>query len=284
MLFLITHELFVRITNSINIKSTEDTLEIILRDEKSISRFGDGEFDLILGKDLKFQSYTPELALKMEQILHDKDLNEKCLVAVPSALASLKGFTIKSKIFWIKYGALYRKQIIQLLNAEFQYYDSQISRIYINRINKNKAAHYFEMWKEIWKNKRVVIFEGSLSRFGVGNTLLDDAKSIQRVICPSENAYSSYDEILKVAMDFIEDSDLFLFSLGPTATVLAYEISKYGIQCIDTGNMDMEYEWLLRGTKKKVAISNKYSLEVKNGTSVADCNDDVYLKQIVKVL
>lgn len=33
------------------------------------------------------------------------------------------------------------------------------------------------------------------SRSGVGNDLFDDANSVERIICPSKNAYSKIDEI-----------------------------------------------------------------------------------------
>jgi hypothetical protein len=37
---------------------------------------------------------------------------------------------------------------------------------------------------------------------------------------------------------------LILISLGPTATVLAYDLAKLGYWAIDIGHIDNEYEWL----------------------------------------
>lgn len=281
---LIIVELFYRLKNTYKIYDTKTTLQKMVEDGKSICRFGDGEFNLILGDNLKFQPYSKDLSFKLKNVLKDKDNNKNCLIAIPYAMSSLKGFTIKSKVFWLKYCAIYRKQIMSLLSTSYMYSDSQVSRVYINRQNKEESVEYFKMWKNIWEDKNVIIFEGNLSRFGVGNTLLDTAKSVHRIICPSENAFAVYDKIYKTALEMKNDADLFLFSLGPTATCLAYEISKEGIQCIDTGNMDMEYEWSLRNVKKKVQISNKYSLEAKNGTHVTECNDELYLKQIIKII
>ena len=44
---------------------------------------------------------------------------------------------------------------------------------------------------------------------------------------------------------------IILIALGPTATVLAYDLSKRGYQAIDVGHIDIEYEWFLNNASKK---------------------------------
>ena len=39
-------------------------------------------------------------------------------------------------------------------------------------------------------------------------------------------------------------SVLFLVALGPTATVLAYDLSKIGYQAIDIGHIDISFVWV----------------------------------------
>lgn len=58
-------------------------------------------------------------------------------------------------------------------------------------------------------------------------------------------------------LDHAKDFDLVLISLGPTATVLSYDISKHGIRCIDTGHIDIEYEWMCSSAQNKVAVNRK---------------------------
>ena len=38
-----------------------------------------------------------------------------------------------------------------------------------------------------------------------------------------------------------------LIALGQTATVLAYDLSEAGLQAIDPGHVDVEYEWYRMG-------------------------------------
>ena len=55
----------------------------------------------------------------------------------------------------------------------------------------------------------------------------------------------------------MKKNKLILIALGPTATVLSYDLNKLGYQAIDIGHADIEYEWYLRKAKKKIPIKNK---------------------------
>ena len=82
-------------------------------------------------------------------------------------------------------------------------------------------------------------------------------KTIKRIIAPAKNAYDDFENILKKALSVDKDY-LFLIALGPTATVLSYELAKKDRVAFDVGHVDIEYEWLRRGAKKKVAITGKF--------------------------
>ena len=118
------------------------------------------------------------------------------------------------------------------------------------------------------------------SRLGIGNNLLNNANSIKRIICPAENAFEKYDEILAAVKNH-EKSKLILLALGPTATVLAYDLSRIGYQAVDIGNVDIEYEWFLKRAENKFAVKNKYIGEVPNGTRVGEIYDQKYESQIL---
>jgi hypothetical protein len=74
---------------------------------------------------------------------------------------------------------------------------------------------------------------------------------------------------------------LVLIALGPTASVLAYDMAKAGYQALDIGHIDLEYEWMLKGKGEKIDIPYKYVNEVAGGDKVEDITDKDYEKQIV---
>ena len=128
--------------------------------------------------------------------------------------------------------------------------------------DKSKVKEYFEEFKKVWNNKDVVFVEGKMSRLGVGNDLFNNCKSIKRIICPACNAFESYEKIIESCKKLPKES-LFIIALGPTATVLAYDLSKIGYRALDLGHIDIEYEWFLLKATKKIAIKNTYQKLLK---------------------
>ena len=251
----------------------EETLRELVRTNKSIARFGDGEFNLIWGESLPFQDFSEKLQTKLQEILTSNDDN--LLVGLPDIFASLAQYKTDSANFLRRLVVTNREKIYKILNLEKQYCDSCVSRPYIDLFDKSKVGEYFKEFKKVWDNKNVVFVEGKMSRLGIGNDLFDNCKSIKRIICPARNAFESYEQILETCKKLSKEA-LFIIALGPTATVLASDLSKLGYRALDLGHIDIEYEWFLLKATKKVAIKNKYVNEVKKGRINTDLNNEKY--------
>ena len=127
------------------------------------------------------------------------------------------------------------------------------------------------------------MIEGEKTRFGIGNDLLNNAKSIKRILCPTRNAYNLYDKILNATLK-VDKNYLIIIALGPTATVLAYDLTKYGYQAVDLGHADIQYELYLRKASKHILIPYKYVNEYRNGINektVGKAPDIRYYDQII---
>ena len=73
-----------------------------------------------------------------------------------------------------------------------------------------------------------------------------------------------------------------IVALGPTATVLCYDLYKQGVKALDVGHIDIELEWFLIGTDTRVAVKGKFVNEVKDdGYIDYELNDESYEKQII---
>ena len=118
---------------------------------------------------------------------------------------------------------------------------------------------------------------------GIGNDLFNNAKSIKRIICPTINAYKVFNKILKYFYtENIDKETLILISLGPTATVLSYELCKLGFQSIDIGHLDQQYELYLRNVTEVIKLPNKYVNEIADGSkNISPVKDKKYYKQIL---
>lgn len=270
-----------KVLGKYNIATPEETIDKIVKDKVSITRFGDGEFDMIYGIGMNYQKYNADLAKRLEEIILSQD--DGIIIGIPNVINleycdKYIGFATE---FWPKWINKYKFKLVRLLKRNRKYYSAQITRFYLDYKDKSNVAEYVKNIKKIWDKKDVVIIEGEQSRLGIGNDLFDNMKSIQRIICPSENAFEIYDKIYNEALKIDKDK-LVLLALGPTATVLAYDLAKVGYWAIDIGHVDIEYEWFLRKATKKIKIESKYVTEVKEGReNIQEVKDEKYKNEIV---
>lgn len=265
------------------LEEPEKTLELIVNEHKSLSRFGDGEFAAIGGKIRhKFQSEVdPELGNRLREVLQARE--ENLLVALADNYGSLCNYKEKmQREIRAHLSEEERKFELGLLNKEYKYHNAYISRPYAMYKDQNTEApaKRFEALRKIWDQRDCVFVEGRFTRLGVGNDLFENVSSIVRILGPEENAFRRYDEIFEACKQMSKDK-LFLLALGPTATVLAYDLCREGYQAVDIGHLDLEYEWFLQGNGGRTPVAHKYNNECENGEKVEAINSEWYEQQIV---
>lgn len=271
----------IDILKGVKIKTPEETLDKLINENCSISRLGDGEFDLIWGIGIQYQNVNDKLVKKLREILESNE--DKLLIGINNAfdLDYINKYNDFAKNYWKGWLKDNKYRVLKLLSKKKQYYSALISRFYIDYEDKSSVSEYVEKLKKLWDKKDVLVVEGEFSRLGVGNDLFNNMNSIQRIICPSENAFDEYDEIFEKILEYGKNK-LILLALGPTATVLAYDLYKVGYRAIDIGHVDIEYEWFLRQVTEKVKIETKYVNEAKDGhDNIQDVNDEKYEREII---
>lgn len=164
-----------------------------------------------------------------------------------------------------------------------KYGSTFLSRPYIDLADKTVSEKHFQELKDFFSNKDILIVEGIYSRSGVGNDLFQGAMSVERIICPSRNAYSKYGVILNAVRRHGENK-LILLMLGPTAKVLAYDLAFEGYWAVDIGHIDSEYEWYKRGVNQKIKLANKHTAEFNFDEYIDLQDDDIYSGEIVEIL
>lgn len=264
-----------------NVIGMGETISTIKEKRASISRYGDGEFDIIFGRTEGFQKRDLRLSKKLRIILKQNVLSDRFLVAIPDCFDDLSQFDKKAKIHWEIRLNRERIKWVRCLNTKAPYYQAQITRFYFDWADKSECKKWYEGLKNIWENENVLLVEGKFSRVGVGNDLFDNAASVRRILCPAENAFDYYEEILGTICSCAKPSDLIFMALGPTATVLAYDLFLRGYWAVDAGHIDLEYEWMKLGTTEKIKIAGKYVNEVKSGNEVEVIQDEEMLKQVI---
>ncbi len=260
-----------------HILSKNETIRQIVEEHKSIARLGDGEFAAIVGqKRWNFQGVSELLSARLLNVLKSEASGLLIglhptfymnLFALPEADADAVRAYMRPMV---------RQLHADLLDPDKVYGDALFHGI--------KTEDDLKNLKKIWANRDCLFIEGIYTRMGVGNDLFDNCQSIERILCPAENAIDKYDAIMNAALKQ-PTNKLVLLALGPTATVLAHDLYKEGYQAVDIGHIDLIYESFLRNTHdfNYVNIPYKYCKvnEWQEGLTIEDIDDPVYNSQIV---
>lgn len=225
----------------------------------SIVRFGDGEFSIMKGiGSPDFQRYSDKLKTALDEAFDSRE--KKLLVCIPSSIVSLTSYNHlipRAAFFWVRFLNKNYVWLNRRIDKENTYGDAQFSRPYMDTLDINSCALFFNKFKKTIKGKDVAIIEGTDTKFGVGNDLLDSCNSVVRIIGPSINAFETLDSLLPEVLK-LPRKKLIIISLGPASKPLALTLHKEGFQTWDLGHLDIEYEWFLKNATEKILISGKY--------------------------
>lgn len=260
------------------------TIDGIVKEGKSLARFGDGEFAVMAGKSRqKFQRYDERLAERLREIVVSNE--EGLMIAVADNYGSLEKYSEDGRQGIRNYMTKeIRLEQRKWLDLSRTYHNAYITRPYVLFADNETDGPLkrFMRLRQIWDKKNVIIIEGSLTRLGVGNDLFSNAARIRRIEAPAVSSFDRYDDILRAAMKYVEEGIIFLIALGPAAGVLVYDLYKAGYQAIDIGHMDLEYEWYLSGTGCRSVVKNKYNNELLGGDQVEDIVDEKFYAQVIE--
>jgi hypothetical protein len=219
--------------------SFEDTMFRLIDGTTSLARFGDGELLSMLrpGYDLYFQRTTPELSAELRSIWTLQNLDVDSL---------LLGFPDLSKgPYWADVWANAWPDLRLITRTDITYGNTHVTRPrFFSRLVKRGV----DLWREVWAGKSVCVVTGTGSRFVPITELFDSAASVSREDAPSIDAYAHVDALEQRLLEV--PADIFLLSLGPTATVLAARLSRRGRRAIDIGHITSSYRTVFLGADR----------------------------------
>lgn len=202
-----------------------------LKEGYSIARYGDGEIAFIL--EFKGIGLMQDFSNQLRNLLTSTLIEplDNLLVCIP------------------KYNEDPPKRIKHLLSDNITYASAFVTR---PSVVGNNNAEYYDLMKSIWRDKNIVLvnFNSDI----VDHYLYRDS-NIDYIGIPKRNCFEQYEEILGRCRSFYGQDKLFLLSAGPTATVMSYDITKDGEQCIDIGHITYEYSMFIGDKEPRSWVS-----------------------------
>ncbi len=211
----------------------EETLEEILINNRSIVRFGDELFDMLLGIGLYFngwrQKYHPDLAKRLKEVISTTD--DRLLICFNPELIfktkkemSLLGIEDQHQ-FWTNSRVYLRRYI-------------QPSRVYGSALSFHERYNTKLPYQKIishLQGKHLIIVTSNTARFA-GKTI---GLTTEYVEGPASDAWEEYDSllarVLELAGKFPREKVLIMSSLGSASKVMVYDLTKSGYVAWDTG-------------------------------------------------
>lgn len=269
-----------------NIKfyTDRETVNEIVNNKKSLSRFGDGEFMWMNGEILdSYQDYSEGFSKDLKKAFQNK--NDKLLIGIPYGIFDASKCNQYAKMHWSIIKSDFYSRLEKFVDYDRTYSNASITRPYIDYRDYEYSTKAFQNLKRIWNNKEIVIIEGKKTKLGMGNDLFDNAEDVKRIICPAQNAYEKLEEIEAIIEEKVGKEKLLITALGPTASILASDMCDRGYQIIDIGHIDIEYSWYLNHSILRDEVSGKYV----NESGKKDCSniydEDVdYKNSIIAVI
>lgn len=232
-----------------------ESVNAILNSNKSVARFGDGEFNLIFGNAIGFQEYDEELSRRLKEVLTTND--DGMLIGISRRFGSLDDVNAQVRGYWRAFMSEHRQKLYTMLDFEKTYIDTCMTAhsIEVNDHTTDECREdterYYNLVRQIWDGKDITIIKGEGTETFT-HDIYDNAKSVSYIYGPKEHAFREYKRILAEAEKLPKDR-LIIAVLGPTATVLAYDLHKKGYRVLDIGHLGKAYEWLKTRNDKIVA-------------------------------
>lgn len=222
--------------------SSIDTVRALKKDRISLARYGDGEIRCLTPyhSGATFQRPSPRLAEKLQKVIsYHGYSNQRLLVCLPEVLEGNKYWDNSWSTLW-----LYMKNH---LNHKVKYGSTTVSRApFFSSYGKDAV----DGWRDVFSNEDVWVLTGEGSRFDLVEELFADVRSVNYLYTAPTNAFTSYDEYLEKIRATVPKDALCVLSIGPTATVLAADLSNLGYWAIDVGHISGCYNEVFNGAPK----------------------------------
>lgn len=204
-----------------------DTMKKIRDEELSIARFGNAEIELMLTRTgIDFQKHDWKLMRELRDITSEEN---DLLVCYPSIMSQ--------EPWWRRFWARFWAECKFYMKKE-TYGDSFISRPEAFYQYGNEIA---EIWRDIWRDKKVCFITGEGSRFNAQHYIFETIKDAEYIYSKPKDAYEDIDNVMEKCLA-LKDIDIFIIALGAPGTVVAYRLYKLGHRALDIGHLNNSYD------------------------------------------
>ncbi|WKA57817.1 GT-D fold domain-containing glycosyltransferase [Planococcus shenhongbingii] len=220
----------LKCNNTALLMNGNDTVKEVLKNKKSIIRFGDGEFNILSGKSIAYQMYSKELHEELERIIKNylKEDEATYKLCLPTDFLKKSGFYLLKKRIYISSWSYTRYIFKKKYDENVSYGDAFLF-----------AKGNEEIYKKLWITAKNVIFIHNNEKYA---NYFEQKYGINTkfIEIPKKNAFEEREKIynkINIALREVDKEKLIIIvSAGPLGKILVENLSNIGLVVYDTGH------------------------------------------------
>lgn len=218
------------------IRTSFETLQILLDSQKSFIRFGDGEYSLMEGKSIPFQEYDENLAKTLKEIITSQEENILIGLGYGYFHSPYNHRVPEFKYTWLTDNYhIIKKYLV----PHKEYGATEMSQVYAGYKDYDFEWHY-AMLKKLFVDKKIIVICGDKVLANVQYSIFEGVQEISYIYGATKYAYQGVPHLKEQILNFSKDYTL-IFALGPAGKALGYEMFKLGYRVLDIGHSIKDY-------------------------------------------
>lgn len=233
----------------LQIASAEETIDLLQREPKSFSRFGDGEIAIMEGRNGVFQTYDPRLAAKMKAILNT-GRDDLYVGLNRSYFQSPFRYAERNHKYYRIHGTTLRRFFLRECDQSVRYLDASCFGAYFRFGAEFDYEGHYERILRLFEDKDLVVVAGQGVLEQLEFDVFERAASKRVIHGPKRNAFDEYDRLVEEVCAQSSKDTLVCLILGMTATAMAADLTDRGLVAWDIGHVAKDYDVYKRQVEK----------------------------------
>ena len=233
----------------------DKTVQLMIDCPKSFCRFGDGEIDLIQGKDIPFQKYEEKLSDILLTLL-SSNIPDIYIGINYNYFNSTKNLNEFNRKFYLTSVKPYRDFLNNICFRERTYIAAGFNQLYMIMKEYDYDKYYGNIIK-LFKGREIVVFAGKGIIDHLRYNIFEYSKSCEYEEGSIKNAFSEYEELIERSKKYPKSKTL-CYILGPTSKALVYQLTQEGYMAWDIGHLAKDYDTYCQKVKRSPENIKKF--------------------------
>ncbi len=222
----------------LSILDTDETMDLLERENVSFIRTGDGEISLMRGENHSFQCYEKEVA---DRLIEALEKPKKGLLVGLNRNYFIPLMPVDNPFYYRRNAYEFRKFYLKHCSPDTQYISAVCTSYFPQIDSREKIEKHMNRWRRLFQDKNLVIV--------CGENLLDDyeydvfelAKSKSFIYGPRVNAWTERKRIFEQIEKLETKDQVLVFILGQAGKAMITELVDKGYICWDVGHLAKYY-------------------------------------------